>query len=97
MSRLRYPAAVRAAAVAAVRELETATTSQWAAIETVAADTGVHPSTIRTWLRTDTGPIPARPRHPDAELAELRAEVRALSSALQTLIGDQRTAPSAQL
>ncbi|MBP6995036.1 MAG: IS3 family transposase [Phycicoccus sp.] len=49
----KYDATTRAHAVQLVRQGRAAHRSEWSAITTVAAELGLNPETLRTWLRAD--------------------------------------------
>ena len=84
MSGRGYPAETRAAAVRMVADRLGSARSHWAAIEAVAAHFGVHPNSVRGWVRAAHGtadPRPLLPAEQDAEIARLRAELVAAQTA----------------
>ncbi|MFC9556043.1 transposase [Rhodococcus sp. NPDC056960] len=87
--RRRYPEAVRDSAVQMVLALEPDMPSRWAAIETVSARTGIHTSTVRTWVRAAVG-VTVRGQSDSAEVRRLRAELDALSITLQNVVTQLR-------
>ncbi|MFD7008129.1 transposase [Rhodococcus jostii] len=88
--RRRYPEAVRDSAVQMVLALEPDMPSRWAAIETVSARTGIHTSTVRTWVRAAVGATVRGPQSDSAEIRRLRAELDALSTTLQNVVTELR-------
>lgn len=88
--RRRYPEAVRDSAVQMVLALEPDMPSRWAAIETVSVRTGIHTSTVRTWVRAAVGVTVRGPQSDSAEVRRLRAELDALSTTLQNVVTELR-------
>ncbi|MBM4479799.1 hypothetical protein MWT96_24855 (plasmid) [Prescottella equi] len=92
MSGKRYSAEIRKTTLALVQQLRPRYPSLWATIERVSADTGVHTSTVRAWVRREAGAEVVKPLavDRDAELAALRAEMEALRAAHRELVEANR-------
>lgn len=85
---IRYPLEVRERAVRLVVEHREEYPSEWAAICSIAAKFGCAPETLRGWLRRaerDAGLRPGLSSGQEAELAELRREVKELRRANEIL------------
>ncbi|MBM4507979.1 hypothetical protein GS582_31985 [Rhodococcus hoagii] len=82
----------RKTTLALVQQLRPRYPSLWATIERVSADTGVHTSTVRAWVRREAGAEVVKPLavDRDAELAALRAEMEALRAAHRELVEANR-------
>ncbi|WP_261560737.1 transposase [Frankia tisae] len=87
----RYPPTFRAQAVARVIRARSGHTSEWAAIQAVAATLAISAETLRTWVRqAESANLLAQ-----AELRRHRAEIRRLArenAELRRVIGLLRTA-----
>ncbi|NKS56585.1 hypothetical protein GS504_03310 [Rhodococcus hoagii] len=88
MSGKRYSQEIRTTTLTLVTKLRPSYPSLWATIERVSADTGVHTSTVRAWVRREAGADAVKPLvvDRDAELEALRAEVEALRAAHRELV-----------
>ncbi|MDV6277950.1 hypothetical protein R3Q06_31180 [Rhodococcus erythropolis] len=88
----RYGVEVRSATVDLVDKLRPRYPSLWATIERVSADTGIHTSTVRAWLRQRAGAdaVKAQPCAPDSEIHSLRVELEALREVNRELIAANR-------
>jgi len=86
--RTRYPEEVRERAVRLVLEHTNEYSSQWAAIESIAAKCGMAPETLRKWVRgaeVDAGARPGLSTDERARLRELERENRELKRANEIL------------
>lgn len=85
----KYPAELRERAVRMVAEVRDQYSSEWAAIESVAAKLGIGtPQTLLTWVRRDqidSGTRPGVSSDMAEELRRLRAENRELKRANEIL------------
>jgi transposase len=82
--RVRYPDAVRERAVKLVFEQEGEYATQWGAIRSVAEKSGMHPETLRKWVRqaeTDSGRRPGVSSEEKLRIRELERENRELRRA----------------
>ncbi len=89
----RYSPSYRAEAVATLRQVRPQHSSEWAAIQAVAATLGISAETLRTWVRraepvTGHGRTDAA-RH-QAEIRRLSREISQLRRALDLLRTDTR-------
>lgn len=86
--RTRYPEEVRERAVRLVLEHAAEYSSQWAAIESIAAKCGMTPETLRKWVRraeVDAGARPGLTTDERRRLQELERENRELRRANEIL------------
>jgi transposase len=84
----KYPAEVQERAVRLVFEQQPAHSSQWAAIESIAAKMGCKPETLRRWVRRterDAGTRPGLTTGERERLKQLEREVRELKRANEIL------------
>jgi transposase len=84
----RYPAEMRERAVRMVFEHADEYSSQWKAIESIAAKLGVNHETLRIWVRraeTDVGLRPGLTTDERSELHDLQREVKELRRANEIL------------
>ena len=84
----RYPAQVQERAVRLVFEQQASHTSQWAAIEAIAAKIGCKAETLRQWVRRterDRGLRPGLTTNERERLEELERENRELKRANEIL------------
>jgi transposase len=84
----KYPAEVQERAVRLVYEQQPEHSSQWAAIESIAAKMGCKPETLRRWVRRterDAGTRPGLTTSERDRLKQLEREVRELKRANEIL------------
>ena len=84
----KYPVEVRERTVRLVREHRGDYPSEWAAICSIAAKSGMTAETLRKWLRqaeVDEGRRPGLSTEESVKVAELRREVRELRRANEIL------------
>ncbi len=84
----RYPAELKERAVRLVREHGSEHTSQWAAIQSIAAKVGCSGEALRSWVRqseTDVGERAGLTTEERARLKQLEREVRELRQANEIL------------
>lgn len=84
----RYPAELKERAVRLVREHGSEHTSQWAAIQSIAAKVGCSGEALRSWVRqseTDLGERAGLTTEERARLKQLEREVRELRHANEIL------------
>lgn len=84
----KYPVEVRERTVRLVREHRAGYPSEWAAICSIAAKSGMTAETLRQWVRqaeVDEGQRPGLSTAESVKVAELRREVRELRRANEIL------------
>ena len=84
----RYPAEVRERGVRMVREHRRDYPNEWAAIRSIATKLGIHPETLRLWLRraeVDAGERPGLTSDERERLKQLERENRELRRANEIL------------